>query len=159
MPAARRQTEFFTLHRVKLGREPRSRQRNSNLAYDLPRASPRFTGMNTDGIPNPEKPAEQWITGKEPMTCPQVSYLQTLCREAGEEHENACRVIQGILASEIIKTLHRKHRNGWIRSAPSSEQPAEMADFARRRYRRTGSRLIPNSLAIHRWDHTRTARL
>ena len=125
MPAARRQTEFFTLHRVKLGREPRSRQRNSNLAYDLPRASPRFTGMNTDGIPNPEKPTEQWITGKEPMTCPQVSYLQTLCREAGEEHENACRVIQGILASEIIKTLHRGNTQmaGFDLLPPQSRRP------------------------------------
>jgi hypothetical protein len=46
-----------------------------------------FTGMNTDATPNPEKPPEQWVTGKEPMTGPQISYLQTLCREAGEEFD------------------------------------------------------------------------
>ena len=143
MPAARRQTEFFTLHRVKLGREPRSRQRNSNLAYDLPRASPRFTGMNTDGIPNPEKPTEQWITGKEPMTCPQVSYLQTLCREAGEEDENAMS----------NNSRHLSLRNHQDAPPETPKWPTLLGD------RRTGSRLIPNSLAIHRCDHTRPARL
>jgi putative transposase len=38
---------------------------------------------------------------------------------------------------------------------PSSEPAIEMAVFARRRYRRTVSRLIPNSLAIRRRDHPR----
>jgi Protein of unknown function (DUF3072) len=47
-------------------------------------ASRELTGMKTDGTPNPEKPPEQWVTGEEPMTGPQISYLQTLCREADE---------------------------------------------------------------------------
>jgi hypothetical protein len=34
--------------------------------------------MNKDLNPNPEKPTEQWVTGREPMTGPQISYLQTL---------------------------------------------------------------------------------
>jgi hypothetical protein len=34
---------------------------------------------------NPEKDPGDWTTGNEPMTGPQRSYLQTLCREAGEE--------------------------------------------------------------------------
>jgi len=33
---------------------------------------------------NPEKDPEQWVTGEEPMTGPQESYLETLAREAGE---------------------------------------------------------------------------
>ena len=45
------------------------------------------TGMKTDPNPNPEKPTDQWVTGEEPMTGPQISYLQTLCREAGEEFD------------------------------------------------------------------------
>jgi hypothetical protein len=34
---------------------------------------------------NPERPADEWVTGDEPMTGPQESYLHTLAREAGEE--------------------------------------------------------------------------
>jgi uncharacterized damage-inducible protein DinB len=35
----------------------------------------------------PEKDPDQWVTGDEPMTGPQASYLQTLSREAGEEFD------------------------------------------------------------------------
>jgi hypothetical protein len=34
---------------------------------------------------NPEKDPDDWVTGDEPMTGPQRSYLQTLAREAGVE--------------------------------------------------------------------------
>ena len=37
--------------------------------------------------PNPEKDPEDWVTGDEPMTGPQASYLQTLSQEAGEEFD------------------------------------------------------------------------
>ncbi len=39
----------------------------------------------TPGTPqdNPEKDPQDWVTGDEPMTGPQKSYLQTLAREAG----------------------------------------------------------------------------
>jgi hypothetical protein len=33
---------------------------------------------------NPEKDPADWVTGEEPMTGPQRSYLETLSREAGE---------------------------------------------------------------------------
>ena len=39
----------------------------------------------TPAMQNPEKDPKEWTTGQEPMTGPQRSYLQTLCREAGEE--------------------------------------------------------------------------
>jgi len=32
---------------------------------------------------NPEKDPQDWVTGDEPMTGPQRSYLETLSREAG----------------------------------------------------------------------------
>jgi Protein of unknown function (DUF3072) len=35
--------------------------------------------------PSPDKPVEDWVTGDEPMTGPQRSYLETLAREAGED--------------------------------------------------------------------------
>lgn len=38
-----------------------------------------------DVHPNPEKPTDEWVTGDEPMTGPQASYLATLAHEAGEE--------------------------------------------------------------------------
>jgi hypothetical protein len=34
---------------------------------------------------NAERPTDQWVTGDEPMTGPQQSYLHTLAQEAGEE--------------------------------------------------------------------------
>lgn len=41
------------------------------------------------GSPTPESGAErdpqEWVTGEEPMTGPQRSYLDTLARKAGEE--------------------------------------------------------------------------
>ncbi len=36
-------------------------------------------------VPNPEKDPDRWVTGGEPATGPQRSYLETLAREAGEE--------------------------------------------------------------------------
>ncbi|HEX3541156.1 MAG TPA: DUF3072 domain-containing protein [Acidimicrobiales bacterium] len=36
--------------------------------------------LNSDAAKDPE----DWVTGDEPMTGPQASYLQTLAREAGE---------------------------------------------------------------------------
>ena len=33
----------------------------------------------------PEKDPQDWVTGDEPMTGPQKSYLETLAREAGED--------------------------------------------------------------------------
>lgn len=50
--------------------------------------------MEADDVPpgkvppaalNPEKDPDDWTTGDEVMTGPQRSYLQTLCREAGED--------------------------------------------------------------------------
>ncbi|WP_197381178.1 DUF3072 domain-containing protein [Mycolicibacterium mengxianglii] len=45
--------------------------------------------MSTDNnhAPNetPEKDPQDWVTGEEPMTGPQRSYLNTLAREAGQE--------------------------------------------------------------------------
>jgi inner membrane transporter RhtA len=45
-------------------------------------------GAMTEGMTpqeNPAKDPEDWVTGDEPMTGPQKSYLQTLAREAGRE--------------------------------------------------------------------------
>ena len=63
----------------------------------------------TPPMQNPAKPPEEWATGKEPMTGPQRSYLQTLCREAGEEfNENLTKAE----ASKKINELQAKTGRG-----------------------------------------------
>lgn len=49
-----------------------------------------------------EKPSDEWVTGDEPMTGPQQSYLETLAREAGEEVPEGLTKAQ---ASEMIDRL------------------------------------------------------
>ena len=39
----------------------------------------------SDVTPNAAKDPEDWVTGDEPMTGPQRSYLHTLAQQAGEE--------------------------------------------------------------------------
>ena len=58
---------------------------------------------SNDG-PSPEKPVEEWVTGDEPMTGPQRSYLETLAREAGEEIDPE---LTKAAASEEIERLQR----------------------------------------------------
>jgi hypothetical protein len=48
------------------------------------------------------KPTDQWVTGDEPLTGPQASYLETLAREAGEEVPDGLSKAQ---ASELIERL------------------------------------------------------
>jgi hypothetical protein len=41
--------------------------------------------MAANTTPNPAKDPDEWVTGDEPMTGPQASYLSTLAQEAGED--------------------------------------------------------------------------
>jgi hypothetical protein len=56
----------------------------------------------SDDARSAEKPTDQWVTGDEPMTGPQASYLETLAREAGEEVPEGLTKAQ---ASELIDRL------------------------------------------------------
>ena len=49
-----------------------------------------------------EKDPEDWVTGDEPMTAPQESYLQTLAREAGVDVPDN---LSKAKASEMIDAL------------------------------------------------------
>ncbi len=60
-------------------------------------------------MPNPEKDPDDWVTGDEPMTGPQRSYLQTLCQEAGEEFDPNLTKAQ---ASERIDAVQAKTGRG-----------------------------------------------
>jgi len=63
----------------------------------------------TPAMKNPEKDPEEWSTGEEPMTGPQRSYLQTLCREAGEEFSDKLTKAE---ASKKIEELQAKTGRG-----------------------------------------------
>jgi hypothetical protein len=63
----------------------------------------------TPAMQNPEKDPEEWTTGEEPMTGPQRSYLQTLCREAGEEFDPK---LTKAAASRKIEELQAKTGRG-----------------------------------------------
>ncbi|KUI20346.1 hypothetical protein AU193_17670 [Mycobacterium sp. GA-1285] len=54
---------------------------------------------------NPQKDRSDWVTGDEPMTGPQRSYLTTLAREAGEEVPENLTKAQ---ASEMIDRLQQQ---------------------------------------------------
>ncbi len=58
---------------------------------------------------DPTKDPEDWVTGDEPMTGPQRSYLETLSREAGEEPDNSMTKAE---ASERIDELQRATGRG-----------------------------------------------
>jgi hypothetical protein len=58
---------------------------------------------------NPEKDPDDWVTGDEPMTGPQRSYLTTLCQEAGEEFNDSLTKAE---ASARIEELQRKTGRG-----------------------------------------------
>ncbi len=79
--------------------------------------------MNADEVPpgnpppaalNPEKDPDDWTTGDEVMTGPQRSYLQTLCREAGEEFDGSLTKAE---ASKKIDEL--RHKTGRGESTPT----------------------------------------
>ena len=58
---------------------------------------------------NPEKDPDEWVTKDEPMTGPQRSYLQTLCREAKEEFDENWTKAE---ASKRIEELQQKTGRG-----------------------------------------------
>jgi hypothetical protein len=58
---------------------------------------------------NMVKDTEDWVTGNQPMTGAQASYLQTLSEEAGEEFDPELTKAQ---ASEKIDALQEKTGRG-----------------------------------------------
>ncbi len=74
--------------------------------------------------PSPEKPVEEWVTGDEPMTGPQRSYLETLAREAGEQLPDSLTKAE---ASQMIERLQRTTGRGEAAeqgTLPGSESPS-----------------------------------
>ena len=63
----------------------------------------------TSPAANQSKDVEDWVTGDEPMTGPQRSYLETLAREAGEDVPDDLTKAQ---ASQLIDRLQSKTGRG-----------------------------------------------
>lgn len=63
----------------------------------------------TPAAQNAEKDPSDWVTGDEPLTGPQRSYLETLAREAGEEVPDKLTKAE---ASELIERLQEKTGRG-----------------------------------------------
>ena len=64
---------------------------------------------NTDRPKNAIKDTDEWVTGDEPMTGPQESYVHTLAREAGEPVDDTMTKAE---ASEKIENLQEKTGRG-----------------------------------------------
>jgi len=79
------------------------------MAQDNQEPARQSSPQTPPPLQNPEKPPEDWATGKEPMTGPQRSYLQTLCREAGEEFNEKLTKAE---ASKKIDELQKKTGRG-----------------------------------------------
>jgi hypothetical protein len=99
---------FMAQVRHRNGFHPLGRQEKTNNArrYDSFLMNPEEP---TPAMKNPQKDPEQWSTGEEPMTGPQRSYLQTLCREAGEEFNDKLTKAE---ASKKIEELQAKTGRG-----------------------------------------------
>lgn len=87
----------------------------SDITADQPEPTESAPTGETLGGPHPDptndasKDPEQWVTGDEPITGPQRSYLDTLAREAGEEISADLTKAQ---ASEEIDRLQQKTGRG-----------------------------------------------
>jgi hypothetical protein len=76
------------------------------MAKDMnsgPKADEQNTKVHPEG--NAEKDPQDWVTGDEPMTGAQASYLRTLCEETGEEFDDG---LSKARASEMIDRLKAK---------------------------------------------------
>jgi hypothetical protein len=84
------------------------------------------TMTNASSTPDrsPEKPTEQWVTGDEPMTGPQQSYLATLAREAGEDIPDGLTKAQ---ASEMIDRLQQATGRGSPDAKAGDAEDAEIS--------------------------------
>lgn len=59
----------------------------------------------SDPAGNARKDPEDWVTGDEPMTGAQASYLKTLCEEFGEDFDDTLTKAQ---ASDRIDILQER---------------------------------------------------
>jgi hypothetical protein len=59
----------------------------SGTAQEMPMADEENPKLHPDPNSNAEKDPADWVSGDDPMTGAQASYLKTLCEAAGEEFD------------------------------------------------------------------------
>ena len=74
--------------------------------------------LQADPQDNAVKDPSEWVTGDEPATGAQLSYLHTLAEAAGEEVPEGLKKAQ---ASELIETLQAKTGRGQSAQSKDSE--------------------------------------
>lgn len=77
--------------------------------YASVRVGMQTTMTTQQPTPRPDKDPEDWVTGDEPMTGPQNSYLHTLAQEAGQ---NVSDDLTKAEASEEIERLQHETGRG-----------------------------------------------
>ena len=79
-------------------------------ADDVNQPEPEQAQPQTDPTePSPEKDPADWVTGDEPATGPQLSYLATLAQQAGESVPEDLTKAQ---ASKLIDELQARTGRG-----------------------------------------------
>ena len=73
--------------------------------------------MRRAPLENPEKDTSEWVTGDEPMTGPQRSYLHTLAQEAARDIPDDMTTAH---ASELIDELRQQTGRNSSQSARPS---------------------------------------
>jgi len=68
-----------------------------------------MTDQNNSAQGNTQKDPDDWVTGEEPMTGAQKSYLETLSQQAGEELDDSLSKAD---ASKRIDELQQKTGRG-----------------------------------------------
>ena len=70
-----------------------------------------MSNPKTQPTDNTQKNPDQWVSGDDPMTGAQASYLKTLCEQAGET-ELFDRNLTKAAASKLIDELREKANLG-----------------------------------------------
>jgi len=90
------------------GEEPPTGLTKAQASDEIERlqaASPSSGGVDRPGDPSrQERPTTQWVTGEEPMTGPQASYLETLAQQAGEEPPTGLNKSQASRAIDDLRS-------------------------------------------------------
>jgi hypothetical protein len=81
----------------------------TELNDDAPSTGETLGGTRPDPTNAASKDPEEWVTGDEPITAAQKSYLDTLARQAGEERSADMTKAE---ASEQIDRLQKKTGRG-----------------------------------------------
>jgi hypothetical protein len=99
---------------------PRARE-EPNMTTSNPKKGDPVDGRDP-AASNLEKDPDDWVTGDEPMTGAQASYLKTLCEEANEEFDPKLSKAE---ASKRIDALRDKTGKGSPAAAARSDAQAD----------------------------------